>query len=356
MPLRHFPGLNLLTALAVLLLPAWAIAANPVYVPLGDANRIARIDGSGTRIDKLFEVPDNPHGLAISPDGRTLYAASLLEQVATAEPKAERPQGVAEAEHTTHHGGMAAMPSATPRSYSFITRMDAASGEIARRIDVEKFTHHVTVTPDGSRVIGVQSGAGRIVVIDTATNTVLRYVPVGPAPNYALVTRDGARVFVSSAGSNAVTVMDGKTWRKLATIPVGGAPEHLAFSPDENRLYVANVGSNELSIVDTEALTEMRRVATGREPHGVAYSRTAQAVVVANKGEDTLSVFDPAGELVQIVPLAPQPYHVAADDGGERLWVSSRQEGRQWLVSARDFTVSGALEIPGIGHQIAMAP
>ncbi len=205
-------------------------------------------------------------------------------------------------------------------------------------------------------MIGVQSGAGRIVVIDAATDQVLRYVPVGTAPNYALATRDGGRVFVSSAGSNTITVLDATSWRKLASVPVGEAPEHLAFSPDESRLYVVNVGSNELSIVDTEALTELSRVPTGREPHGVAYSEATQALVVANKGEDTLSVFDPAGELVQIVPLSPQPYHVADGHDGARLWISSRRQGQLWMIAARDLTVEGTVEIPGIGHQITVAP
>lgn len=353
MNLRQLTGRTLLAVLTVLS-PFLALAADPVYVPLGDANQVLRLEGNGPRIAKVFGSLDNPHGLAISPDGRTLYAASMLEQVASADAKAERPAGVSEAEHNAHHGGMAAMPNVAPKTFSFITRINAATGEIERRIDVKKFTHHLTVMPDGSRVIGVQSSAGRIVVIDAVTDKVLRYVPVGPAPNYALVARDGGRVFVSSAGSNAVTVLDGKTWRKLASIPVGEVPEHMAFSSDESRLYVVNVGSNELSIVNTAALTEIRRVSTGREPHGVAFSKTAQAVVVANKGEDTLSVFDPTGEPVQIVPLSPQPYHVAADHGGERLWVSSRKEERLWLISARNFAVSRTVEIPGIGHQITV--
>ncbi len=95
---------------------------------------------------------------------------------------------------------------------------------------------------------------------------------------------------------------------------------------------------------------------TGREPHGVAFSRATQAVVVANKGDDTLSVFDPAGELVQLVPLSSQPYHVAAYHDGAGFWVSSRQQGLLRLVAANDFTMERTVDIPGIGHQITVAP
>lgn len=328
-----------------------------VFIPLGDTNQIARVNAEDKRIEALYGPVDNTHGVAITPDGKALYAASLLEQVATADPAAERKQGVSESEHAAHHGGKASGVSSTaPRTLSFITRLDAKTGKIERRIDVQRFTHHLTMMPDGGQVIGVQSGAGQIVVIDAHTDKVLRYVPVGPAPNYALVTSDGSRVFVSSAGANAITVLDGRTWRKVASIPVGQEPEHMAFSPDEKVLYVVNVGSNELSLVDTAGLTEIRRVPTGQEPHGLAFNALTGLVLVANKGADSLSVYDPKGELLQSIPLAPQPYHVANGPDPARVWVSSRKEGRVWLVSARTLTTVGELEVPGIGHQLAVAP
>lgn len=349
------------------LLPLWSASAQVVFAPLGDSNQIARIDMKTGAIQKLYDKLENPHGLAASPDGHFLFAASLLEKIEGAGSGNEgkegkesmeamaRPEGVSEADHAAHHGGAVQQKSATPKTFSFITKLDAATGKILSRIDVGKFTHHVTVSPDGAYVIGVQSGAGRIVVIDTRTDKVLRYIPVGAAPNYAVITKDGAKVFVSSAGTNAVTVLDGKSWRKLAAIPAGGSPEHLTLSPDEKRLYAVNVGSNELSIINTETLKETGRVPTGDKPHGVAFSAKAQSVIVTNRGDDTLSVFTAGGEPTQTVPLSPQPYHVTASDDGARLWVSSRKEGRIWVVSSKDLTVLNTLTVPGIAHQIVVA-
>lgn len=345
-----------LFALAAIMLASAGVAAKSVYIPLGVANQVAEIDAGSLTVSRLFGPVENPHGLAITPDGRYLFAASMMEKTVTADQQNDRPQRVSEAEHKAHHAPNASASSAPPKSLSFITRINTRTGEIERRIDVEKFTHHVAVTPDGARVIGVQSGASRIVVIDVETSRVLRYIPVGAAPNYAVVTRDSARLFVSNAGSNSISVLDTKSWRKVAGISVGEGPEHMAFSPDEKLLYIVNVNSSELSILDTTSLKEVKRVSTGQEPHGVVFNESSQTVIVANKGSDSISVFDPKGALLQEIPLAPQPYHVAIGQDNSRVWISSRKQKSVWLLSARDFSVRDTLRIPGIGHQLVKAP
>lgn len=325
--------------------------AESIFAPLGESNQIARFNKKGTKVEKLYGNLESPHGLAITPNGKYLYSASLREKNEEAE--MDRPKGVSEAEHETHHGGQE--EKAPVKTLSFITKLDAATGKILRRINVGKFTHHVTVTPDGKFVIGVQSGAARIVIINASTDKVLKYIPVGKAPNYALVTKDSKQVFISSAGENALVVIDGKTWRKKGKISVGKGPEHMAFSPDEKEIYAVNVVGNALSFVNTQTLKETKRVATGQSPHGVGYIGETRSVVVANRGDDTLSVYSAKGEPTQVVPMGPQPYHVAVEKDSSRIWVSSRKQGEIWLIAANSMEVQNTLKVPGIAHQIVIS-
>lgn len=336
---------------ATLIATALPAAAGTLYVPLGDANRIAHLDAAtaDARVVQWGPV-ENVHGLALTPDGRTLYAGSQTEQPVVGS-ESSRPQGVSSDDHAAHH-----RPSvASGATYSFITRLDAATGEIERRIDVERFTHHVAVTRDGASVIGVQSGAGRLVIVDAATDTVRSYVPVGPAPNYAVPSADGRLVFVSVAGADAVVALDAQTWQRRASIPVGDSPEHMTLSPDGSVLYVVNTASDELSLIDVAALQETVRVATGRTPHGVAYQAAAGTVLVANQGDGTVSRFTPAGEPAGRLTVGPQPYHVAAPaDGG--FLVTSREVPRMWVLAGAELAVRTSLALPGIGHQVVLAP
>ena len=352
--LTRFLLTTVMLVLIVSTFPSWLLARPPamIYAPLGAANKIAEIDPKSLTVTRLIGPLDNPHGLAVTPDGKTLFAGSVAERVADGAKPESRPEGVSEEDHAAHHGGEKAAPQAPPRSYSFIARVDVASGKVTHRIDVEKFTHHVAVTPDGRWVIGVQSGAGRIVVVDSRTNQVNRYVNVGAAPNYALVSRDGNRVYVSSAGDNSITVLDGKSWARIADIPVGKNPEHMVFSPDQKRLYVVNVNSAELSIVDIVSQKEIQRSKTGTQPHGVAFLADSNTVITANTGGESLSIFDQNGREQQLVPRGPKPYHTEFIPEQGQLWVSSRQTGELWLVSQNDMTVKKTLTLPGTAHQL----
>jgi len=342
---------TLLVLTLALLIGSLAAQAQGLYAPLGDSNQVAKLDPAGKSVLSLFGQMENPHGLAASPNGKVLYAASLLEK--PVDGTMAKPEGVSEEDHAAHHGGASASPakSNAPRTVSFITKVDAATGKILARIEVRNFTHHVEVTPDGRFVIGVQPSAGRIVVVDAKTDQVLQFIPTGAAPNYALASREGHRVYVSNAGTDTITVLDTTTWRVIANIPVAKAPEHMAFSADESRLYAVNTGSNELSLVDTGTLKEIKRVPTGQTPHGVAIGKDGR-IIVSNQGEDTLSVYAPDGAVSRMVALSPQPYHVGIRSGDDTLWVTSRSQGKIWRLNTSGFSILGTLELPSVAHQL----
>ena len=326
---------------------AWA---SNFYVPLGAAGQVAEIDSDSYRIKRLIGGFANAHGLGISTDGKFLYVGSLVEST---EANPSRPVGVSEADHAAHHGGGSGSAASKNNSVSFITRVEIQKGTVAKRINVERFTHHVAVTPDGAHVIGVQSGAQRIVVIDARTDKVVRYVQVGKAPNYAAVSSDGRTVYVSNSGSGTISVLDSRSWTEKSRIPVGKGPEHILLSRDGRRLYVVNTQSDELSVVDTGTLRELKRVPTGKQPHGIGEDFASGRLAVANTGADSVSVYDLNGGALSTFSLAPQPYHVEIGPNGSDILISSRAIGKIWVISGANLNVAKIIELPGIGHQIA---
>ncbi len=56
------------------------VQASPtVYIPLGSANQVIKVDAATDTIKAIYTGVDNPHGLVVTPDGEYLIAGSLKE-------------------------------------------------------------------------------------------------------------------------------------------------------------------------------------------------------------------------------------------------------------------------------------
>lgn len=338
----------------VLLASGTAAAAPTVYVPLGDANKIAVIDAATGQVTATHGDVINPHGLAVTPDGKRLVIGSNQERRPGQAAIPPKPAGMSEAEHLKHH--QAPPPGApTPGpGISQVDVLDAASGRVLRRIDVKGAVHHVMVTPDGRYAVSTHATAGGISVIDLGTYKVVRTVATGPVPNYAVVTRDGKRLYVSNAGNGTVSEIDTANWIVTRNFLAGTAPEHLVLSPDEGRLYLNNVGTGKVSVIDLAAGKVIKTYTVGKQPHGIDLSDDGKTLYVAAKGDNTLVAIDLAGGGQRTIRLAPAPYHVTTIRGTGKVYVSSRKKPILWVVDQKDLKVLGEIRTGGVGHQMAV--
>lgn len=346
-----------LTHIAVLWVALTAVAASAaptVYVPLGDANKIVVVDAATGKVTATMGGVINPHGLAVTPDGKRLVAGSNRERRPGEAAIPPKPAGMSEEEHRRHHQAPPAGAGTPGPGISRVDVLDAASGEVLRRIDVKGAVHHVLVTPDGRYAVTTHSTAGGISVIDLSTYQVVRTIATGPVPNYAAATRDGKWLYVSNAGNNTVSVIDTATWIVTRNILAGKAPEHLVLSPDEKRLYVNNLGSGTVSVIDLAVGKVIKTYAAGKSPHGIDLSDDGKTLYVAAKGDNTLVAIDLASGRRRTLPLAPAPYHVTAVRGTGKIYVSSRKEPILWVVDQKAFKGAGKIAVGGIGHQMVV--
>ena len=197
-----------------------------------------------------------PTGLALSPDGETIYSANNLGDTL----------GIV----------------SDLREMRNITRVNLrrpGSGSFVYPYDVKVLTN-------GKRVIKSYVslwGDGTIAVVDPSSR--VSHITVNRHPTAMLFNRSQTKLFVANSNSDAVSVIDTKTDRVIETINVrlseseqiGASPEGLALSDDEKTLYVANSHANAVAVVKlaekptAKALSKVLGfIPTGKYPSAVA--------------------------------------------------------------------------------------
>jgi YVTN family beta-propeller protein len=187
----------------------------------------------------------NPQGIAVSPDGATLYVSD------------NRPGGAVQvfdlrtrAVVTTVWRGAAAIPmgvAASPDGHTAYFAFAGAAREVAvfDRDTLDATGSFATcagptgvaVTPDGAKVYVTCDGAAAVTVY-TVAGGALASVPVGAGPSGVAISPDGQRAWVACAGAGAVSLLSTATDTVVASIPVAGGPTGIAISPDGRRTYV----------------------------------------------------------------------------------------------------------------------
>ncbi|MDP9201069.1 MAG: SMP-30/gluconolactonase/LRE family protein [Gemmatimonadota bacterium] len=267
---------------AVFLGIAFSPDGRSLYVSGGDQDVVYRFDwrdGAATLADSIaLAVKEKgkgkdgtryPAGIALSPDGRTLYAAeNLADSVAV---------------------------------------VDLASRRVVQRLATERYPYGVVVGPDGT-VYASAWGGSTVSIFPTRGNGMLREgtrARVGRHPSALTLNPGGSRLFVASGSTDRVTVLDTRTQAVIATLndatPAGtgegSTPNALAVSADGARLFVAEADNNAVGVFDLSLTTAGSSAATGSDalsgripvgwyPSAVAADGT-DLLVISGKGRGT---------------------------------------------------------------------
>jgi YVTN family beta-propeller protein len=330
-----------------------AFAEPFMYVPLGGEGKIVVVDTAQDKIVDMIDGLPAVHGLAGTPDGRLLIAGSYEERAPdSAAP--DKPTGVTEEDHAAHHGAAPAGASKTPPVVSTVSVIRTADKSIVRRIDVPGVVHHVAVSPNGGFAVVTHPNEGGISVIDLTSYEVVANVATGPSPNYAVFALDGSQVYVSNTGNGTVSAVDTGRWIVRWNVVVGTSPEHVVLSKDGATLYVNNVEDGTVSVIGVAEQKVVQTISVGTTLHGIDLSDDGKTLFVADLGEDKLVSVDLATGATRGATLAPAPYHLAVVRGTGKLYVSSADEPKVWVVDRNSLAVHGEIPIGGKGHQMVL--
>ena len=231
---------------AVFLGIAFSPDGKSLYVSGGDQDVIYRFDwrgGAATLADSIvLAVREKgkhgtryPAGIALSPDGRTLYVAeNLADSLAV---------------------------------------VDLASGQVVQRLATERYPYGVVVAPNGT-VYTSAWGGWTVSVFGVNGNGRLRggiRVRVGRHPSALALSANGSRLFVASGSTDKIIVLETLTHSVIATLndasPAGtregSTPNALALSADGTRLFVAEADNNAVGVFDLSPYTSKSQSATG---------------------------------------------------------------------------------------------
>jgi YVTN family beta-propeller protein len=196
-------------------------------------------------------------GLAISPDGKTLY--------------------------TSHVFG------------DSIGRFDLNTGKFIGELKLteDDYPYGLLLDPTGQKLYVSLWGAAKVVAIDTATFSRTGTYDTQEHPNEMLLTKDGKRLFVANANRNTVSVIETTTGKALETIgtaispksPPGSTPNSLALSPDESLLFVTNANTNDVAVINVTKPGQSQSlgfIPVGWYPTNVRISRDGKTLFVTN--------------------------------------------------------------------------
>jgi len=348
---RIFAGM-----LAVSISALTSAQAATVYIPGGSAGEVLIVDGTTDNVlGRLTGLPEI-HGLGGASGSRYLVAGSYSEVPASEMPAVAKPAGVSEDEHAAHHGAAARTNARGGSSVSILTVIDAATASPVRRLEVPGAVHHVAVSPDGHYAVAIHPNADGISIIDLSDLTVRDLVRTGPLPNYAVFSADGSMLYVSNSGNGTVSEIETSRWIVRRNLLAADTPEHIVLAPDGATLYVANVEAGTVSALALETGEIVRSFAVGGSLHGLDIADDGKTLFVSGNGEDKLVAIDLTTGAMRAVPLGPSPYHLAVVRGTGKLYVSSRDEPKVWVVDEATLAQRATITIRGEGHQMVVLP
>ncbi len=173
-----------------------------------------------------------PTGIALSPDGETLFTANNLGDTL---------------------GIISDLRDA--RRISRILLQRPNSKQFVYPYDVEVLP--AADSKNSAKAYVSLWGDGSIAVVDLQNQNKVSHITVDRHPTAMILSRAKTRLFVVNSNADSVSVIDTKTDKLVERInlklaenePIGGSPEGLALSADEQTLYVANAHANAVAVV-----------------------------------------------------------------------------------------------------------
>jgi len=165
-----------------------------VYVSGETAGDVTIIDvTTRTTVGRVVHGGGDAMGLAVTTDGKTLYAAA-------GENKA-------------------------------ILKIDTATNKIVGETPLPGVVHEATLTLDGKYLYTTLRKINKIVVVRTADDKIVATIPQKGFPDLVTMEPTGRHALVTNRWADLVSVIDLTSHTQVRTIPVGKAPHGMALRP-----------------------------------------------------------------------------------------------------------------------------
>jgi YVTN family beta-propeller protein len=283
--------------------------------------------------------PD-PAGMALSPDGRTLYVAC--------------------------------------EGTDALAILDLGSARVRAQVAFPpgSLPHGVAAAPDGRSVFVSLRGRDRVARVDAGALSFVESGPVGRGPCGLALDPSGGTLVVADAESNDAALVDAKSLSVLALLAAGREPYRVAVSPDGRFAHVVNRmsglhGTRDLPVSEVTVIDIAARRVVARVPlpschlsEGIAFLPDgSRSVIPAVRVRNRLPISQVAKGWVMsgAIALVPAdgsgPAEVLPTDDADRFWadpagVAVAGDGSAAFVAAAGADAVSVISLP---HLLAAA-
>ncbi|MCW5909751.1 MAG: beta-propeller fold lactonase family protein [Cyclobacteriaceae bacterium] len=187
---------------------AWSPADKKAYVANIASGTVSMIDVAEKILLRQLEFKKGIEGVAVSPDGKEVWAAN--------------------------------------REDSTVTAMSTVTFEVLGTMPAHQIAYRIKFLPNGKQVLVSNGLSGNVSVYDARLKKHIKdidltdktfFPPAGhpnmPVPVGTAVSTDSKYVFVSCSGYDRVAVISTANWKIVKTISVGDGPDGIYYSPVE---------------------------------------------------------------------------------------------------------------------------
>jgi len=242
------------------------------------------VEGAIPKVAFRLRLGGTLSGLALSPDGKTLVAAS--------------------------------------QSPNLITFISVAARQPQGTVEVGQSPGPMVILPDDSKVFVADTGEEKISVVDVASRKLFAHIEMGARPTALLLKPDGGEIFVLAAPSSTLAILDAFHDNLEQTFPLGHNPVTGIFRQDMSVLYIANAGDGSVLALDVETRAVLASTRVGIEPRALALTPDERLLVAADRAASSLAILhaDPSRlsshrtVLITTVPVGASPVDVVVPD------------------------------------------
>jgi DNA-binding beta-propeller fold protein YncE len=256
-----------------------------VVVSVGWGDRLTIIDLATGRQRSVESGIDNPHELAVSPDGRWAVAADFGDHLGdyafsgTELGVYELPSGrlvrrIGLGQYRGPHDVVFTTPTrvaVTTQTTRNVIEADVTTGRVLGATETRaKGSHTLAVTADARLAFTANQAEGTLSRLDLANRRFLSKHVVGRGETEGIATTpDGREVWMGFGDMDAVLVADGRTGAVLATLPGFDIPDRVAMSADGRYVAITDFGCEAVLVADGRTRRVLGPIA-GLEGAGVA--------------------------------------------------------------------------------------
>ena len=287
-----------------------AYAETRAYVTNVLDDSVSVIRTSYSTVIATVNVGDQPHGVAVAPNGNYVYVAN-------------------EGDDT-------------------VSVIRTSDNTVTATINVGDFPYGVAVAPNGNYVYVANEGDDTVSVIRTSDNTVTATINVGDRPIGVDVTPDGNYVYVANLADDSISVIktSDNSVSSLVNLDFGNNPAGIAVTPDGNFVYVTGPDRDQVYVVRTSDNTKISTINVGDKPVFPAITPDGNYVYVANEGDDTVSVIRTSYNTVTTtINVGNYPCGVAVTPNGDYVYVPNANDDTVSVIRTSDNAVTTTIKV-----------